>query len=234
MLVAGERIEQVGKRDEIERLAEARGAECEVVDAGGRVVLPGFVDAHTHPVFGGNRAGEFEQRSQGVTYQEIAAAGGGIQATVRMTREASAEQLTQAGKRYADWFLRNGTTTVEAKSGYGLTLEDELKILRAIKQLDANTLLRLCAHVSRRTRYSTEFKSHRDEYVELLVEEMIPAVATEKLAEYCDVFAKKRCSRWRNRGKSFQRRDSMASAYVCMQINSRFPEVRNSRPSLAR
>ena len=192
LLVAGERIEQVGKRDEIERLAEVRGAECEVVDAGGRVVLPGFVDAHTHPVFGGNRAGEFEQRSQGITYQEIAAAGGGIQATVRMTREASAEQLTQAGQRYADWFLRNGTTTVEAKSGYGLTLEDELKLLRVIQQLDQETPLCYVPTFLGAHDIPTEFKSRRAEYVELLIEQMIPAVATEKLAEYCDVFCEEK------------------------------------------
>ena len=95
--------------------------------------FPGFVDAHTHPVFAGTRADEFEERAAGVTYQEIAARGGGIKSTVRATRAATLEELIKAGTRYAEWFLRGGTTTVEAKSGYGLSVEDELKILRAIK-----------------------------------------------------------------------------------------------------
>src|SRR4030095_13335165 len=133
MLLADERIERVGSRDEIAPLITT---DCQVIDAGGRVVMPGFVDAHTHPVFAGTRTGEFAERSQGATYQEIAARGGGIQATVRSTREASLDELVSAGRRYADWFLRTGTTTVEAKSGYGLTLEDELKILRAISLIN--------------------------------------------------------------------------------------------------
>ncbi len=115
---------------------------CEVVDAGGRVVLPGFVDAHTHPVFAGTRVAEFEERIKGATYQEIAARGGGIQSTVNQTRAASVDELVATGKRYASWFLRGGTTTVEAKSGYGLSLEDEIKMLRAIRRLDAETPLR--------------------------------------------------------------------------------------------
>src|SRR5688572_20006818 len=115
-------IEKVGTSAEIERLIDAN---TEVVDAGGRVLLPGFVDAHTHPVFAGTRVDEFEERSAGATYQEIAARGGGIQSTVNRTRAASVEELVATGRRYAGWFLRCGTTTVEAKSGYGLSLEDE-------------------------------------------------------------------------------------------------------------
>src|SRR5437660_12279105 len=125
MLVRGEYIEAVGRRRETESLIDA---DCEVIDAGRRIVMPGFVDAHTHPVFAGIRANEFEQRASGATYREIAARGGGIRSTVRTTRNASQSDLVKAGKHYADWFLRTGTTTIEAKSGYGLTLEDELKI----------------------------------------------------------------------------------------------------------
>ena len=185
LFVRNQKIEQVGKRANVERLIDET---CDVIDAGGRIVLPGFVDAHTHPVFAGTRAGEFEERSQGATYQEIAASGGGIQSTVRATRDATLEELVAAGRRYAQWFLRNGTTTVEAKSGYGLTLENELKLLRAIKQLDQETPLRYVPTFLGAHDVPPEYKSRREEYVSLLIDEMLPRVAEEKLAEYCDVF----------------------------------------------
>ncbi len=189
MLVAGERIERVGTRDEIARLIDG---DCGVIDAGGRVVVPGFVDAHTHPVFAGTRAGEFEERAQGATYQEIAARGGGIQSTVRLTREASLADLIAAGRRYADWFLRTGTTTVEAKSGYGLTLEDELKILCAIKQLNLETPLRYVPTFLGAHDVPPEYKSRREEYISLLTNEMLPRVAQDQLAEFCDVFCEEK------------------------------------------
>ena len=185
MLVRGEYIEAVGRRREIESLING---DCEVIDAGRRVAMPGFVDAHTHPVFAGMRANEFEQRASGATYREIAARGGGIRSTVRTTRNASQSDLVKAGKRYADWFLRNGTTTIEAKSGYGLTLEDELKILRAIKQLNQETPLRYVPTFLGAHDIPSEYKSRRQTYVSLVVNEMLPRVAEEQLAEYCDVF----------------------------------------------
>ena len=185
MLVRGDRIEKVGSRKEIEPLINA---DCEVIDAGGRVVLPGFVDAHTHPVFAGTRANEFEERAAGATYQEIAARGGGIQSTVRATRAATLDELVQTGKRYAQWFLRGGTTTVEAKSGYGLSVEDELKILRAIKRLNDETPLRYVPTFLGAHEIPEEYRARRDQYVQLVINEMIPRVAAEKLAEYCDVF----------------------------------------------
>jgi imidazolonepropionase len=185
MLVRGEFIEAVGRRREIESLIDA---DCEVIDAGHRVVMPGFVDAHTHPVFAGLRANEFEQRASGASYREIAAGGGGIRATVRATRNASQSDLVKTGKRYADWFLRNGTTTVEAKSGYGLTLEDELKILRAIRELNEQTPLRYVPTFLGAHDIPAEYRSRRQTYVNFIINEMLPRVAEDKLAEYCDVF----------------------------------------------
>ncbi|MDQ3753433.1 MAG: imidazolonepropionase [Acidobacteriota bacterium] len=189
MLVNDGRIEAVGARREIESLITD---ETEIVDAGGRVVLPGFVDAHAHPVFAGTRADEFEQRALGATYQEIAAAGGGIRATVRKTRVATEDELVAAGKRYAEWFLRGGTTTVEAKSGYGLSLEDELKILRAIWRLNAETPLRYVPTFLGAHDVPDEYRSRREEYVRLVIGEMLPRVAEEKLAKFCDVFCEER------------------------------------------
>jgi imidazolonepropionase len=185
MLVRGDLIEAVGRRREIESFIKS---DCRIVDAGHRVVMPGFVDAHTHPVFAGIRANEFEQRASGATYREIAARGGGIRSTVRATRTASLSDLVKAGKRYAQWFLRCGSTTIEAKSGYGLTVEDELKILRVIKQLNAETPLRYVPTFLGAHDVPSEYKSRRATYVNLVVNEMLPRVAEEKLAEYCDVF----------------------------------------------
>ena len=132
MRIRDGRILAVGRREEIER---GLSGDAQVIDAQGRIVLPGFVDAHTHPVFAGTRADEFEQRAEGATYAEIASRGGGIRSTVRKTRAATEDELCARGRRYAEWFLRGGTTTIEAKSGYGLSLEAEIKILRVIRQL---------------------------------------------------------------------------------------------------
>src|SRR6476660_2115430 len=131
MLIGDGKIESVGPTDEIEKQVR----DAEVVDAGGRVVMPGFVDAHTHLVFSGNRLDDFERRARGETYEQIAKAGGGIWSTVQKTRAASELDLLTLAKKHANWFLRCGTTTVEAKSGYGLTVEDELKILRVMREL---------------------------------------------------------------------------------------------------
>ena len=182
-------IEKAGTAGEIETLIDG---QTTVVDAGGRVLLPGFLDAHTHPVFAGTRVDEFEERSQGATYQEIAARGGGIQSTVNRTRAASIDDLVAAGRRYADWFLRCGTTTIEAKSGYGLSLEDEVKMLRAIRRLDEETSLRYVPTFLGAHSVPPEYRSRRDEYVSLLIEEMLPRVAQEKLAEFCDVFCEEK------------------------------------------
>jgi len=185
LLLRDGRIEAAGTRADVEPLMSA---STTVVDAGGRVVLPGFVDAHTHPVFAGNRAAEFEQRCAGATYEEIAAAGGGIRSTVRATRAASEDELFEAAKRRAQWFLRCGTTTIEAKSGYGLTVDDELKILRVIARLNASGPLRVAATLLGAHEIPDEFRGNRSGYLDLVTNEMIPRVAKEGLAEFCDVF----------------------------------------------
>ena len=182
MLIEGERIAKTGTRREIEKLI---GDDHIVIDAGNRVVMPGFVDAHTHPVFAGNRANEFEQRAAGATYKEIAAAGGGIRSTVRQTRAAGEDALLEAANHYAGWFVQNGTTTIEAKSGYGLTLEDECKLLRVIHAI---TTVRTVPTFLGAHEIPDEFRNRPMDYVNLVIEEMLPQVTTQGLAEYCDIF----------------------------------------------
>jgi imidazolonepropionase len=189
LLVRGGRIERVGKRAEV---GPHVGADCEVVDAGRRVVMPGFVDAHAHPVFAGNRADEFEKRAEGLSYQEIAAAGGGIRATVRRTRAAGEEELLASALRRERWFLRTGTTTVEAKSGYGLTVEDELKMLRVVRRLNGEGKISYVPTFLGAHEVPEEYGARREEYVDLVVNEMLPRVAAEGLAEFCDVFCEER------------------------------------------
>jgi imidazolonepropionase len=182
LLIRDGRIDLVGSSSEIEKKA----GDAEVIDARGKVVLPGFVDAHTHLVFAGNRLDDFERRARGDTYERIAKAGGGIWSTVEKTRAASEADLLVQAKKHAAWFLRCGTTTVESKSGYGLTIDDELKILRVMRRLSHETPLEIVptflgAHAVPR-------KMHADEYVDLVVNEMLPRVTLESLAESCDVF----------------------------------------------
>jgi len=185
MLVRSGRIVAVGLRAEVESLA---GGDARIVDAGWRAITPGFVDAHTHLIFGGNRADEFEMRCAGMTYQQISEQGGGIRSTVAKTRAASEAELAAIGRKHADWFLRGGTTTVEAKSGYGLTLEDEWKILRAAKAVGEETPLRCIPTFLGAHEVPPEYFHDAQGYVELVIREMLPAVAREKLARYCDVF----------------------------------------------
>ncbi|MGI9071889.1 MAG: imidazolonepropionase [Bryobacteraceae bacterium] len=185
MLVRNGRLEAVGPRDEVEH---RKTPEYEVIDAGGRVVLPGFVDAHTHPVFAGTRLDEYELRASGATYQKIAEAGGGIRSTVRKTRAASEDELLTAAKRYSDWFLRTGTTTIEAKSGYGLSLEHELKILRVIRRLGETTGLECVPTFLGAHEVPDEYRGRANEYADLVIHEMLPKVADLQLAKYCDVF----------------------------------------------
>jgi imidazolonepropionase len=165
--------------------------EANVIDAEGRCVTPGFVDAHTHLVFAGNRAAEFEQRIDGATYQQIAANGGGILSTVRQTRAASEEELLATARRHRDWMLRCGTTTIEAKSGYGLERATELRMLRVLARLNAEGPARIVPTLLAAHTVPPEFAGRREEYVRWIAEELIPEVAAAKLAAYCDVFLRR-------------------------------------------
>lgn len=185
MLIRDGKIERVGPSDEIERNI----GDGEIVDARDRVVMPGFVDAHTHLVFAGNRLEDFERRSRGETYEQIAKAGGGIWSTVEKTRAASEPDLLAQAKKHANWFLRCGTTTVEAKSGYGLTVEDELKILRVMRQLTQEVPLEIAPTFLGAHAVPRELSP--DEYLQVVVMEMLPRVTAEKLAEFCDVFCER-------------------------------------------
>jgi imidazolonepropionase len=163
-------------------------AGATVIDAEARCVTPGFVDAHTHLVFAGNRAAEFEQRIAGATYQEIAAAGGGSQRTVRLTRAASEDDLLKATRQHRDWMLRCGTTTIEAKSGYGLDRETELRMLRVLSQLNAEGPARIVSTLLAAHTVPPEFADRRPEYIRWICEELIPEVCAQKLAAFCDAF----------------------------------------------
>jgi imidazolonepropionase len=169
----------------------ALAPDATIVDAGGGAVVPGFVDPHTHVVFAGDRRAELRRRLAGASYEEIAADGGGILGTVLATRNASHAVLAaDTGLRLAE-MLRCGTTTAEAKSGYGLTTESELKMLRVIRALDAAQPIELASTFMGAHEVPVEYRHRRPAYLDLIVEEMIPAVAGERLAEWCDVFCEK-------------------------------------------
>ncbi len=159
-----------------------------VIDCAGKTVLPGFVDSHTHIVFAGSRSGEFARRLRGVSYQEIAAEGGGILRTMNAVRAASQEEIEAVGRRLAHSAMRHGTTTIEIKSGYGLTLESELKLLRAARTLKAELPIRVITTFLGAHDFPPEFSDNREGYIDLICNEMIPAVASEGLADFCDVF----------------------------------------------
>lgn len=160
----------------------------QMFDAGGRMVIPGLVDCHTHLAFGGWRTDEFAMRLTGKSYLEIAKAGGGILSTVQSTREAAEEELYRKAFGFLKEMSRMGVTTVECKSGYGLTTEDELRTLRVYRRLAEDHPVRLVTTFLGAHTIPPEYQENRERYVDLVVGEMIPAVAEEGLAEFCDVF----------------------------------------------
>jgi imidazolonepropionase len=185
MFIRNGRIAEVGAYAELRTRIPK---DAVVIDAQCRCVTPGFVDAHTHLVFAGNRANEFEQRVAGATYQEIAAAGGGILRTVALTRAAKEDDLLVAARRHRDWMLRTGTTTLEAKSGYGLDRETELKMLRVIRRLNEEGPTQVVPTLLAAHTVPPEFKERRADYVRFVAEELIAEVASAGLARYCDAF----------------------------------------------
>jgi imidazolonepropionase len=185
LLIEGGRITSAGTYSQLRSQIPATAS---VIDAQGHCVTPGFVDAHTHLVFAGNRAAEFEQRIAGATYQQIAASGGGILNTVKQTRAATEDELLAVSRQHRYWMLRSGTTTIEAKSGYGLERETELRMLRVMARLNAEGPARIVSTLLAAHMIPPEFEVRREEYLRWIEEELIPEVATAKLAACCDAF----------------------------------------------
>jgi len=184
------RILWVGKEKELAG-AVSKNEETRTVDACGCAVMPGLIDCHTHTVFAGSRAHEFARRISGASYEEILAAGGGILSTVKATREATQEVLVALALGRLDVFLAMGVTTVEIKSGYGLDTESELKMLGAVAEADRRHVIDLVPTFLGAHTLPLDYRARREDYVQLVIEEMIPRVAEQRLARFCDVFCEK-------------------------------------------
>ncbi len=189
LLIEDGRIRTAGRYVDLrDQIHDCKTRNCEIIDAGGHLVTPGFVDAHTHLVFAGNRAAEYEQRIDGATYQQIAAAGGGIQSTVGLTRQATEAELLTHARRHRDWMLRGGTTTLEAKSGYGLNTETELHLLRVLAQLHDEGPVQIVPTLLAAHTVPREYAENRAAYIQSILHELLPVVAREQLARFCDAF----------------------------------------------
>ena len=181
------RIVDIGKTGEL----ESRFESDETLDVTGKIVTPGLIDCHTHLIFAGSREQELEMRLSGMSYMDILRSGGGILKTMYATREASKEKLVEEGKKVLDSMMLNGTTTVEAKSGYGLTVEHETKMLLAAKDLSKQHPLDIVPTFLGAHAFPPEYKDAPDEYVRVVATQMIPQIARKGLAEFCDVFCDK-------------------------------------------
>jgi imidazolonepropionase len=181
-------IEWVGRMEE---MPMSILKETDVVDCIHSVVMPGFVDAHTHLVFAGSRENEFAMRSEGLTYEQIAEQGGGIVNTVESVRNTSKKDLKKQARHYLARLMRHGTTTVEIKSGYGLSMNDEIKLLEAIKELQSEEVIGIVSTFLGAHAFPPEYKGHEDGYIAEICNRMLPYIAERKLAEFCDVFCDK-------------------------------------------
>ncbi|WP_400164620.1 imidazolonepropionase [Brevibacillus sp. TJ4] len=184
-------IHAVGRDEELAATYQHRMAEAEIINASGKLVTPGLVDPHTHLVHAGTRENEFNMRLQGATYMEIMNNGGGIHATTTATRQADHAALFAQSKKRLDQFLLHGVTTVEAKSGYGLTLEHELKQLEVAKQLHEQHPVDIVSTFMGAHAVPRDYKENPDQFVQLVIDEMIPEVARRGLAEFNDVFCER-------------------------------------------
>lgn len=191
ILIDGEKIIAVGTTEELERSYAEEIAQAEIVDAAGHLITPGLVDPHTHVVFGGSREQEFEMRLEGHSYMDIMNAGGGIHATMRMTREATEDELFEQTWERLDSFLKHGVTTVESKSGYGMDKETELKQLHVMKLLQDKHPIDLVPTFMGAHAVPIEYKGREDEFVQHVINDMLPIIAEQELAEFNDVFCEK-------------------------------------------
>ncbi|MGE5479993.1 MAG: imidazolonepropionase [Chloroflexota bacterium] len=188
-MVFDEKIRWVGKTEDCERVINASDWEINSIIFGrGKTVMPGFVDSHMHIVFAGNRANEFGRRLRGATYKEIAQEGGGILHTMAATRNANVQQLAENGLKLAGNAMRHGTTSIESKSGYGLSLEAELNQLKANKIIAKELGISVTSTFMGAHDFPPEYADRREEYLDIIINEMLPRVAEEKLAEFCDAF----------------------------------------------
>jgi imidazolonepropionase len=181
------RISWLGKMSMMKKSYEG----IDEFDCAGKVVMPGFVDSHTHLVFGGSREDEFAMRSAGATYQDIAEKGEGILNTVTKTREVSKKDLKKSARKYLHSILKQGTTTIEIKSGYGLDMDSEIKMIETIKELQEEEIVNVVSTFIGAHAVPPEYKGKTDEYVKLVCERMIPYIGERKLADFCDVFCEK-------------------------------------------
>jgi len=186
VLTAGGKILRVGTARDLD--AEGQRLKARVIDCRGRVVMPGFVDSHTHLVFAGSRVEDYELRLRGKTYEEIAAAGGGIRLSARLLREASLSKLVAKASHFLDQFAAHGTTTAEVKSGYGLDFTNEMKTLQVVRRLRRHSTIELVPTLLAAHALPPEYAGRASAYVDLIVNKLIPVVAGRKLAEYVDCF----------------------------------------------
>lgn len=192
LLIEEDKISDFGKMEDLPNFDEMEGFDCmEEIDATGRMVFPSFCDSHTHLVYAGSREIEYTDKIKGLSYEEIAKRGGGILNSAKRLHEASEDELYESAMERIHEIISMGTGAVEIKSGYGLTVEDELKMLRVIKRIKESTPLTVKANFLGAHAVPAEYKGRQNEYVDLVINEMIPMVAAEELADYVDVFCDK-------------------------------------------